>query len=98
MGPPPPGNFFADALAYSAAPINENSPFFLFSHDPWIFIHDTDIVEGGLMVLFFGLVFSVAPPRSGNFSADAHALAYNAAPINANSSFFTRLLVVTFLT
>jgi len=31
----------------------------------WIFIHDTDKVEGGLMVLIFGLVFSVGPP--GNF-------------------------------
>jgi len=29
---------------------------------PWIFIHDTDKVEIGLMVLFFGLVFSVALP------------------------------------
>jgi len=29
----------------------------------WIFRHDTDKVEGGLMVLFFGLVFSVAPPN-----------------------------------
>jgi len=36
---------------------------------PWIFIHDTDKVEGDLMVLFFGLVFSVSPP--GNFSAGA---------------------------
>jgi len=27
---------------------------------PWIFMHDTDKVETGLMVLFFGLVFSVA--------------------------------------
>jgi len=37
---------------------------------PWIFIYDTDKVEGGLMVLFLGLVFSdVLPP--GNFSADA---------------------------
>jgi len=27
-----------------------------------IFIHGTDKVEGALMVLFFGLVFSVAPP------------------------------------
>jgi len=32
----------------------------------WIFIHDTDKVEGGLMVLFF----RCAPPP-GNFSADA---------------------------
>jgi len=31
---------------------------------PWIFIFGTDKVEGGLMVLFFGLVFSVdlSPP------------------------------------
>jgi len=36
-----------------------------------IFIHDTDNVEVGLMVLFFGHVFSVAPPPLGNFSADA---------------------------
>jgi len=28
----------------------------------WIFIQNTDKVEGGLMVLFFGLVFSVDPP------------------------------------
>jgi len=28
----------------------------------WIFIHGTDKVEGGLMVLFFGLVFSVGSP------------------------------------
>jgi len=28
---------------------------------PWIFIHNTIKVEGGLMVLFFGLVFSVGP-------------------------------------
>jgi len=35
----------------------------------WIFIHDTNKVEEGLIVLFFGLVFSVALP--GNFSADA---------------------------
>jgi len=33
--------------------------------------HDTDKVEGGLMVLFFGLVFSIAPIPSKNFSADA---------------------------
>jgi len=26
----------------------------------WNLIHDTDKVEGGLMVLFFGLVFSIA--------------------------------------
>jgi len=36
--------------------------------DPWIFIHETDIVDRGLIVLFFGL-FSVGLP--GNFSADA---------------------------
>jgi len=28
---------------------------------PWIFIHKTDIVDRGLIVLFFGL-FSVASP------------------------------------
>jgi len=28
----------------------------------WIFINDTDKVEGGLMVLFFSFVFSVASP------------------------------------
>jgi len=28
---------------------------------PWIFVHDTDKVEGGLMVLCVSLVFSVAP-------------------------------------
>jgi len=36
---------------------------------PWIFIHDTDKVDGGLIALFFHLVFSVGP--SGNFSAEA---------------------------
>jgi len=36
---------------------------------PWIFIHNANKVEGGLMVLFFGLVFSVASPE--NFSVDA---------------------------
>jgi len=36
---------------------------------PWIFIHNTDKVEGSLMVLFFGLVFSVALHHAGNFSA-----------------------------
>jgi len=30
----------------------------VWSH--WIFIHDTDKAEGGLIVLFFDLVFSVA--------------------------------------
>jgi len=35
---------------------------------PWIFIHGKDIVDRGLMVLFFGL-FCVGFPR--NFSADA---------------------------
>jgi len=33
--------------------------------------HDTDKVEEGLMVLFFGLGFIVVSP--GNFSADAQA-------------------------
>jgi len=36
---------------------------------PWIFIYGTVKVKGGLIVLFFGLVYSVYPPR--NFSADA---------------------------
>jgi len=35
----------------------------------WIFIYCTDKVEGNLIVLFFGLIFTVGPP--GNFSADA---------------------------
>jgi len=35
---------------------------------PWIFIHSTDKVERGLMVLFFGLVFPIGPPEK--FSAD----------------------------
>jgi len=35
----------------------------------WIFLHDTDKVKRGLMLLFFGLVFSFGPP--GNFFADA---------------------------
>jgi len=38
---------------------------------PWIFIYDTDKVEGGLMLLFFGLVFSVDLPEK--FSANALA-------------------------
>jgi len=29
---------------------------------PWIFIHDTDKVEGGLMVLLFGLIFFLVYP------------------------------------
>jgi len=30
---------------------------------PWVFIHDTNQVEGSLMVLFFGLVFfPLLPP------------------------------------
>jgi len=40
---------------------------------PWIFIHDTDKVEGGLMVLFFNLVFFRCLP--GNSSADASGVA-----------------------
>jgi len=40
-----------------------------------IFIHGTDKVEGGLMVLFFGLVLFRWPP--GNFSADALAHYHN---------------------
>jgi len=36
----------------------------------WIFMHDTDKVEGGLIVLFFSLVFSVGP-SPGIFSAYA---------------------------
>jgi len=31
---------------------------------PWTFIHGPDIVDGGLIVLFFGL-FSVGPPGRG---------------------------------
>jgi len=38
---------------------------------PWIFIYGTDKVERDLTVLFFGLVFTVAPLPPGNFSADA---------------------------
>jgi len=38
------------------------------SEGPWIFIHGTDKVEKGIMVLFFGLFFSVGLP--GKFSAD----------------------------
>jgi len=37
-----------------------------------IFLHGTDLVHTGLKLLFFGL-FSVAPSRPGNFSADALA-------------------------
>jgi len=43
---------------------------------PWIFIRDTDKVEGGLIVQSFGLVFFVVgtlPPEK--FSADALAFA-----------------------
>jgi len=29
---------------------------------PWIFIEGTDKLEGGLMVLFFGLIFTVGSP------------------------------------
>jgi len=29
---------------------------------PWIFMDVTDEVEGGLMVLYFGLVFPLEPP------------------------------------
>jgi len=29
---------------------------------PWIFIDSADKLEGGLMVLFFGLVFTGGPP------------------------------------
>jgi len=32
---------------------------------PWIFIHGTDIVDRGLIVLFFGLVFAIfVPPEA----------------------------------
>jgi len=34
------------------------------SWPPWIFIHGTDIVDRGLIVLFFSL-FSVGPPGRG---------------------------------
>jgi len=36
---------------------------------PWVFIHDTDKVERGLMVLFFCLVFPL--PSCGKSSIDA---------------------------
>jgi len=36
------------------------------SRTPWIFKHDTDKVEGGLMVLFFVLIFSVAREQDSN--------------------------------
>jgi len=39
---------------------------------PWIFTHVADKVVRGLMVLFFGLVFSV-DPLPGNFYANALA-------------------------
>jgi len=38
---------------------------------PLIFIDGADKVEGSIMILFFGLVFPVAPFPPGNFSADA---------------------------
>jgi len=34
-------------------------------------MHSTDKVEGSLMVLFFGLVFTVGLPPHGHFSANA---------------------------
>jgi len=37
----------------------------------WIFMHGTHKVEGGFMLLFFGLVFFVVPLTTENFSADA---------------------------
>jgi len=37
----------------------------------WIFIHDTDKVEKGLMMLFFGLAFVFSPSPENFFSADA---------------------------
>jgi len=40
---------------------------------PLDFHNDTDKVVGGLMVLRFGLVFSVGFPPAENFSADAFA-------------------------
>jgi len=47
----------------------------------WIFIHDTDKVEEGLMELFFGLFF-VGPP--GNFSTYALVCTvYNNVRINS---------------
>jgi len=48
---------------------------------PWIFIHDTDKVEEGLMVLFFGLVFSVRLLPE-NFFTDA--LGSNESDVNSN--------------
>jgi len=42
---------------------------------PWIFMNDTNKLEGGLMVLFFGLVFFRCPHPPGNFSA--HTLGHN---------------------
>jgi len=41
------------------------------SRGAWIFIHGTDIVERGLIVLFFGLLSFFVIPSPGNFSADA---------------------------
>jgi len=32
---------------------------------PWIFIHGTDIVDRGLIVLFFGLFYVAPPPGRG---------------------------------
>jgi len=40
---------------------------------PWIFIHDTDKLEGGLMELFFDLVFTVAPYPPKNYTVNALA-------------------------
>jgi len=51
---------------------------------PWIFIHDKDIVDKGLIVIFLGLfcyfgLFFVSP-TPGNFSDDTLALEYSFYP------------------
>jgi len=43
---------------------------------PWIFIQDTDKVEGGLLI-FFCLVYFFRCPFPYSFSADALASGFN---------------------
>jgi len=68
LTPKTPHGYATGAYTWASAAGSRRGPC-----PPWNFIHDTEEVEGGLMVLFFGLVFSVGPPFHGNFSADALA-------------------------
>jgi len=58
--------FDIKALRYMG--VGSEGPVFLMG-----FQHDTDKAKGGLLVLFFGLVFSVGPLPHENFSANAVA-------------------------